>query len=237
MSGVDTFDGDSPRIDLWVIDLDEWAELRLDPAAVTALDRRQAERLRDFQAGRRLLSRRAATRTILARSLGQEVCDLELFRRCAVCNSTDHGRPFIPGSAVSFSVSASGGLSALAVARHHVGVDLEIDTGSVPPELRALRQGEQSALLEMPLQCRGTGFLRLWTAKEATLKAAGRSLGDDPASVDAVSTLTHDIGVAVLGDRRWHVQQVSVEPRSQNDCVLAVVDGHCATIVLRSVEE
>jgi len=47
----------------------------------------------------------------------------------------------------------------------------------------------------------GPGFLRLWTAKEAVLKASGRSLADDPATIEVADLLEGDAAEVVDGVR------------------------------------
>lgn len=98
-----------------------------------------------------------------------------------------HGRPVVDG-APAFSLSHAGDQVALAVApvgvALTVGIDIEVVRDDIDPlalgrrvfagaELTALQSaGDRIAL-----------FFRLWTIKEALLKAAGRGLSIDPRTV------------------------------------------------------
>jgi 4'-phosphopantetheinyl transferase len=81
-----------------------------------------------------------------------------------------------------FNLSHSAGLTVLAVvedAAAEPGVDVEDLDRRVGPGLfeAALAPAERAALTALPEAARGTAFLRLWTMKEAVLKAAGIGLG------------------------------------------------------------
>ena len=94
------------------------------------------------------------------------------------------GRPMIlkPAEAMFCSVSARGELAALALSPHPVGVDIEpLDPGDIP--WAAFAREEAADLRVLPATERLAGSLRLWTLKEAFLKARGSGLLHDPAEV------------------------------------------------------
>jgi 4'-phosphopantetheinyl transferase len=219
------------HIGVWLVDLDDWAASSFEPATLTNSDHRQAERLRDPSSGHRLLARRSATRTLLGRVLGERAPDLDIARHCPTCGSTEHGRPFVVGAPIEFSVSSSEGLAVLALSRYAVGVDIEFDRG-VPAQWGSLSRAERAGLHDLTPEDRPAAFLRLWTAKEAVVKAAARSLDDDLASVDVRGLLTGDTAV-VDGDRQWHVRQLPVELEASAPVVLAVADAFGAPMELR----
>src|SRR5438445_8781098 len=85
-----------------------------------------------------------------------------------------------------FSMSRSGPLAVCAVTTGRVGVDVEASDSI--GEADALAQlvctsAERNELAAIPLRDRGEAFLRLWTAKEAYLKADGIGLRCYPALV------------------------------------------------------
>ena len=102
---------------------------------------------------------------------------------------------------VEFSVSSSDGLAVVAVSEGPVGVDLEIAHGHGAPQPAALTVREQAGVAALAPGRRGVGFLRLWTAKEAVLKASGRSLADDPATIEVADLLEGDAAEVVDGVR------------------------------------
>lgn len=224
------------HIDLWVIDLDQWAASSLDPTLLTERDREQARRLRSPGGGGRLLARRSATRAVLGRSLGAEPAGLAISRRCPTCGADDHGAPFLEGRPEQFSVSSCGGVAVVAVSGSAVGVDVEtVSTERTAPLPRAaMVNGEQRALDALPEEDHGPAFLRLWTIKEAALKAGGRSLADDPATIDATQLLTADAGVVDDGSHRWHVRLLDVDHPVGGPVILALADEHGLPVVRRS---
>lgn len=95
-----------------------------------------------------------------------------------------HGRPRLTApheGALDFNWSHSGGQAVVAVARHlpRLGVDLEyVKPGrdGLAIARRYFAPQEQSLLAALPPPARATAFVRLWTAKEALLKAHGAGL-------------------------------------------------------------
>lgn len=100
--------------------------------------------------------------------------------RCIACHTNDlcfdtnaYGKPFVRENPVQFNISHAGNWVALAVDRtQEVGVDMEIDRADgvwrdVIPAVSAAEDDTITAL-------------RLWTAKEALLKAHGTGFALDP---------------------------------------------------------
>lgn len=228
--------GAAEPISLWVVDLDQWESRGLDPATLSRRDRWQAGRLRDPRLGHRLLARRSVTRTILSRALDTGAADLVISRSCPTCGSSDHGRPTVEGSPLVFSVSSSGAVAAVAIAAGPVGVDIEIERSEVDPQPAALTGDEQRRIAAMPAERRGSGFFRLWTAKEAVIKAGGGTLARDPATVDVAGILAADQVMADDGDRQWQVRLLMVDRRPEGPVVLALADAAGSPVVRRSVD-
>lgn len=92
-----------------------------------------------------------------------------------------HGKPFAPElPELDFNLTHAGSEILLAFARRQpLGIDLEHTARHFSIEGIARRffaAAEADALERLPADARGTAFLRLWTHKEAVLKALGEGL-------------------------------------------------------------
>lgn len=144
-------------------------------ALLSAPERERLRRLRDPGLARRFVLTRASLRRLIGARIGQPAETLEF-------ETGEHGRPALVGGAVRFNLShTDAGLLIGLSADHDIGVDLEHD----PPKDalaiadRFFAASEHNALAAMPEVERGDAFLRLWTLKEAFLKAEGRGIGGD----------------------------------------------------------
>jgi 4'-phosphopantetheinyl transferase len=97
-----------------------------------------------------------------------------------------YGKPEVKG--LAFSISHTDGLSLLAVhAKDPVGVDLEMTSPSrkdAALEAQILTPQESASYFSLPEKDRQTHFFRIWTAKEAYLKALGFGLQIEPHHVE-----------------------------------------------------
>lgn len=138
-----------------------------------------------------------------------------------------HGRPAViqadGGPPLHFSLAHSRGLIAVAVAPRVIGVDVERlpSPETVEACARALHPGEQAELAAAPPGERRAHFGRLWTRKEAYLKALGTGLSRHPrtdylgsdlsrrparwAVLDLPAGPEHAAAIAVPGDRPDHI--------------------------------
>lgn len=123
--------------------------------------------------------RRAAGRQplldLLAAYLGTDACELEL-------RAGTHGRPALtPPRELDFNWSHSGPRAVVALARGplRLGVDVECPRTrrrTLDLARRFFAATEYARLRTLPESQREAAFLRLWTAKEAVLKAHGQGL-------------------------------------------------------------
>lgn len=128
---------------------------------------------------------RIQRRVVLAHYLNADPASLEF-------TAGPNGKPVLvpaDGQAVNFNTSHSGGMAVIAVVLDPaaaVGVDIERLDRSVPDSLwpACLSPGEAKWLAARPSAMRPADFMRLWTCKEAILKASGQGLRVDPASID-----------------------------------------------------
>ena len=150
---------------------------------LTSEERDRASRFR-FDADR---LRFAKCRAILRRTLGEM---LGVPPRDVVLRFGEHGKPHLPeGHDIEFNVSHTRGAGLIAIHRGDaLGVDVEhakrmSDLDGVARRVFTAR--EQDQLFAMGEAARRTQFFRLWTAKEAFLKAIGSGLSLAPSCVEA----------------------------------------------------
>ena len=163
------------EVHLWRAWLPTEAAPEADLALLSEDERRRAERLRLPIARAQYVAARATVRRLLGRYLGQPPTALRFAYG-------PQGKPALAASAAAslhFNVSHSHGLGLFAVARRPVGVDVEqvrlgIDTSRVAA--RFFSPVELAALGAVAAEQRPMAFYRLWTRKEAVLKAAGRGV-------------------------------------------------------------
>src|SRR3954469_7973303 len=129
------------------------------------------------------LASRALLRLLAAQLLAvpaAEAAGLPVPRYCRNCGGTDHGKPQVAGLEVSLSRTRTLVLAAAGPAGIRLGADVE----AVP---EAVFDGFDETVLS-PAERRRTGHgrsgtmerMRLWTAKEAALKATGHGLAVEP---------------------------------------------------------
>lgn len=98
----------------------------------------------------------------------------------------DLGAPLLllDGAAFSWSISSSSreNIALFGLSRERIGVDVEISS-ALEPAWNVLHEEERAALAALPDKARSHEFLRLWTAKEAYLKALGLGLRREPGEI------------------------------------------------------
>lgn len=122
--------------------------------------------------------RRALLRALAARALGLDPA------RVAVRHAPGRAPAVIrPAEAgLRLSSASRAGTAALAVATTPVGVDVERADPAAAVPWRVLHPAEAAMLVAVPHAERARAFARLWSLKEAYLKALGLGLSREPAS-------------------------------------------------------
>jgi len=156
-----------------------WASLELTDPEIDELRRmlspeetRRAERFRVEAAARRFVAARAALRTVLGRSTGTDPADITFA-------FGEHGKPRLSDGGPCFNASDTGNFVVIAVAAEEVGIDIELIRALSRRDRLARRictKRELDALARFPEEQRDAALLRLWTCKEAALKAIGTGL-------------------------------------------------------------
>ncbi|MFJ1736387.1 4'-phosphopantetheinyl transferase family protein [Streptomyces sp. NPDC088254] len=170
-----------------------WASLRDARAAapltglLDPVERARHEAIARADDQGRFLLGCALSRIALGELLGVSPAELPLRRVCPRCGGP-HGKPRLaaprgsPFADVDFSVTHSGDVVGVAVARGaNVGLDVEETGSGAAPDVDtvapvALTDAELAALNAHPPAERASAFLRMWTRKEAVLKALGVGL-------------------------------------------------------------
>ncbi|HUJ60959.1 MAG TPA: 4'-phosphopantetheinyl transferase superfamily protein [Kofleriaceae bacterium] len=139
-------------------------------------ERRAAERLAAPAHRAAYLAQRALVRAIVARYTGGAPRDLVFAR-------SPRGKPRLVGSGLELNLSHADDVALLAIAHVRVGVDIErLDAPIDPARLAHLVLAPDEAA-----QRERTAFLRIWTRKEACLKANGVGLLDDLTAVSVMA--------------------------------------------------
>ena len=151
-----------------------------DEGVLAADERERAARMSE-QAALHFVASRAALRKILAAYLSAAPAELRFATRCEHCGDASHGKPSIAWPQLAepphFSLSRTSGKVAVAVARRPVGVDVErtrerAHLAGVARRAMSERERKAAPTAEVPIDY----FYRLWTGKEAYLKAIGWGL-------------------------------------------------------------
>jgi 4'-phosphopantetheinyl transferase len=120
------------------------------------------------------LRRRALSRRVVAARLRVAPESVEI-------GHAPSGAPRVlaPSSSIKISVSGRADFCAVAMAEAPIGVDIE-PSRAIEPPWSLLHPNERKALETLTGEARLEAFLRLWTAKDAYLKALGLGFARDP---------------------------------------------------------
>ena len=175
----------------WVL-----SEIPLGPAESHRAAAMSSVEVRErFTAARRIL------RSVLSGWISVPPPDLEI-------DSDEHGKPrLLMDDPISFSITHSCGSVAVAFSRQPVGIDLECEREG---DFRALASRffspEEAAVVASGVSGNPNLFFRLWTCREAAVKADGRGLSKLLGITRAVFPgESYADGLEILiGSERWH---------------------------------
>ncbi len=191
----------------------------LSPAERERVDSGINQKIRD-----RTLASRSSLRRLLGYALGQSPGSITI-------ETSDRGRPFVPGLPFDFNVAHAGDLMVIATTgRGLIGVDLEIVAEfSGMSEIAADRfeRSEATAIAEAAPGERARLFHRAWTRYEAFLKATGEGLLDD----------ADDDENDWLGNDDWSDSEDSEDGDEDEVLVLANFQGPGGTIGATATSE
>ena len=196
------------RVDRPVSGVRELAVL-LDPE-----ERARAERFVRAEDRTRFIVSHGVLRKLLAERVGLLAAEIRFEAR-------RHGKPFVPNSDWQFSLSHSGDYMLCAFTRHlQLGVDVE-QMRSMPDyesiAERYFADEERRQLRALPDGQHRQGFFRIWTLKEAYLKATGEGLSfplvDFDVSLDPVGLLR--VAGRPDEEKKWGMAAFSPHPDYQ----------------------
>jgi 4'-phosphopantetheinyl transferase len=164
-----------------------WTSVPEDDSQIEALlrylddsERQRADRFRIADARRRFIGARAFLRLILGRATGVGAEDVTF-------SYGTYGKPRLATVGPCFNATDSGNVVAVALALDEIGIDVEVARHVKRLERLARRictEREIDLLENMSNADRNTALLRLWTAKEAGLKAVGTGLSGGMKNVE-----------------------------------------------------
>ncbi|MEZ5661117.1 MAG: 4'-phosphopantetheinyl transferase superfamily protein [Burkholderiaceae bacterium] len=180
-----------------------------------AAEREQAARFLRLADRDRFRVGRVALRRCLARRLGADPATLRF-------QSERFGKPALASAgAPSFNLSHSGDWVLIAIAdTGEIGIDVERVADS-PPDLEDYRRAFSSAELERlantPPARRATCLARLWTRKEAYLKAVGAGMSRAPERIRVDASAPGMLTIIDVNDSPppgpWQLRDLSVDER------------------------
>jgi 4'-phosphopantetheinyl transferase len=202
-------------VQVWTIALD--AAPPVIPGVEEILDAYEQYQALRFPAGQlrtRYIAAHVAVRRILGQCLGKDPGDVRLSR-------TASGKPFVADAPLAFNLSHCGPLAVCAVTRSGaVGVDIEAmrkveDADGIVAHFFA--PGEVAEYNRHTGESRLATFFRLWTRKEAYLKATGEGLSRplntfDVATGGALPARPVGSGGDDLTPVRWAIHSFSPSP-------------------------
>jgi 4'-phosphopantetheinyl transferase len=155
-------------------------------------------------------------RYVQARCLLREV--LSFYTKCApkeiIFKYTTHGKPFLkgePAGGIQFNISHSGYMVSVAVScGRRVGIDIEKvrdDISESDSSLRFFSETEIAAIRKSHGRAKAELFFRIWTRKEALLKATGEGIGGLPGSPDLLDKDEFSLNGTV-----WQVYDLKISP-------------------------
>lgn len=204
------------EVHLWQIDLrHEGVEDVLSPE-----ERVRAARLKIPVVRARFISAHTALRRILAKYTAEPLNFVY----------NQHGKPALINSSLHFNLAHSEDLALLALARNSIGVDLEhirpIKEAAYIAST-AFTESERRSLLEFPTNQQEKAFFRLWTCKEAAMKALGagfRLAQDIEITFDKSPRLTR------LADENTSLWSLAIVPDLPNVAAALVIKQQRAVL-------
>ena len=155
----------APDVRVWRIDLDA-------PCAISILsseERVRADRFAFPVLRQRFVGAHTALRLILGMVTARPPESL-------VFGQGAYGKPFLHAPLLEFNLTHSEGMGLVAVAMQPVGIDVEVvrpmsDRAGVMAQ--SFTAQEQAAVEGLPTAAQTAAFFRVWTRKEAVIKATG----------------------------------------------------------------
>ncbi|MFG2996328.1 4'-phosphopantetheinyl transferase family protein [Streptomyces sp. NPDC048340] len=222
---------------------------RTDPDDLALLSTQEYERVLSFHQERdaaAFVRSHAAARRAVGELLGVPASEVAFGRRdCPGCGDTGHGPPSVtrPAVPLAISLSRTAGRGVLAVrAGTRVGVDIEALRGIHSQNVvdMVTTEAERAVLQALtPGDERDRAFHRVWTRKEAVVKAVGVGLiGTELNELDVRADRTGRVEVQHTFQGRhtlWAVEDLDVGP-DWTACVARPADTATGPVRLHPVQ-
>ena len=189
-------------------------------------ERRRAERYRVPGRGDRFIVARAVLRSVLGRVVGVNPGEI-------VFAYGKNGKPSIGDGAPFFNASDSGNHVVVALASTEIGIDLEVARSLARRDRLAQRictDRELAAFTSLPDNQKDRALLRLWTCKEAGLKAVGIGLTGGVQNVEVEIDPRRDLRLLRLLEHREGWTLMPIEVHESIICT-AIFQGSGGTLV------
>lgn len=180
-------------IELWLADTDRTPTDR-DWSVLDDAERSRARRFRFVVDRDRYVVAHSTVRIVLGERLGQSAEDVRI--------STESEKPGLLDNPLHFNLSRSGGMVLVGMADEPIGVDIEQIRTEVADRATAEVVFAPSELVALGDPADAAIFFRIWTAKEAYVKAVGSGL------TDAV----RDIVAWPQAPSGWQTEELDVGP-------------------------
>ena len=210
------------QVHVWTVSLSaERAALGEFSKILTTDERARADRFRTPQLQRRFIIARALLRRLLSNYLRVDASAVQL-------GYGEHGKPYVASaSGLCFNLSHAEDVAMYAFAwRRDVGIDIEVMARDVDIEgvaRQAFSPVECEALAALSPEARSAAFVRIWTRKEAYVKARGDGLG--------YPTRTFSVSHLGGGDDALLADECDAEAQSGWRLLeIAAPDGFCAAL-------
>lgn len=216
-----------PTIEIWKANLEIAPELENQYWAILNTEEKQrASRFVKPEDKRRFIAGRGILRSLLGNYLNLTPASIKF-------DYLPHGKPILAENNCSpplqFNVSHSHHLGLYALTYFHYGIGIDLEFLRPLPEALSLAQRfftkkEAAYLASFPLQRQQAMFFRLWTAKEAYLKATGEGLiGLQKIEIAASATTDNQFKV-IKGQR--HSQLHVFQPEQTFIATVASLENH-----------
>ena len=203
-------------------------------AELPAEEQQRATRFRIDAARHRFVLGRTVLRRHLSTSLGMDP-------KALAFSTSDRGKPHLASSDIDdppyFNLSHSGNVVVLVVASVDVGVDVE-SLREIPNAERmagrVFSRGEQTLINDLDEATRNRSFLRIWTQKEAYLKATGLGVGMPLREVETEPDPEAPPRLlAVAGDREEATRWTLLEAEVPGAVCIVAARGQMPTLEVR----
>lgn len=170
-----------------------------------------------------VMGMRGHTAALIAAALSIPEGSVGIDKRCAICGSVEHGKPFLVGApATAISIAHAADRTVVATyAGPQIGIDLESTNEPMLEPSDLLTVDEARQVGELPAADRGVALRQLWVLKEAVVKATGTGLTVPLSSISLEQyDDRHYLASGRLLDQPMRVVEVSVEVGF--DCAAAI---------------